>query len=226
MYKYKYIVTKSVIQKWDYKLENALRYIGKSEVDEIITKLHKLRGLDGIGNVITDLGHAWYTKFLGSRFVLDYASKLDDALIFAKKVTFEVKEIINFGGKDVNRFYDIVVDGVKYEMKAWLEWQSWSDGVIRKQFIRDLANPDLSKIDELNWVLKKTDGITDVATLKSKVINALKGDLSKIEDAFDEDMVKKLFPTDNTIRRTNYAEKLIENLDKAENFERVFKVTN
>ncbi|MBP9044577.1 MAG: hypothetical protein KBG49_13915, partial [Spirochaetes bacterium] len=56
------------------KLENALRYIGKSEVDEIITKLHKLRELDGIGNIVADLGHEGYTKFLGSRFVLDYTS--------------------------------------------------------------------------------------------------------------------------------------------------------
>ncbi|NJK96355.1 MAG: hypothetical protein HC905_16875 [Bacteroidales bacterium] len=208
------------------KLEKALRYIGKSEVDEIITKLHKLRELDGIGNIVADLGHEGYTKYLGSRFVLDYASKLDDALIAAKKIAFEVPEAFSFGGKEVDRFYDIVENGVKKELKAWTTWQSWSDDVIRKQFVRDLANPDLSKIDELNWVFKKTDGITDVATLKSKVINALKGDLSKIEDAFDEDMVKKLFPTDNTIRRTNYAEKLIENLDKAGNFERVFKVAN
>jgi hypothetical protein len=203
------------------KLENALRYIGKSEVDEIITKLHKLRKLDGIGNIVADLGHEGYTKFLGSRFVLDYTSKLDDALISAKKVAFEVKEIITIDGKDVDRFYDIVVDGARYEMKAWSKWQSWSDGVIRKQFVRDLANPDLSKIDELNWVFKKTDGITDVDVLRKNVVNALEENSSTLKTAFEanRDQFRRLFGDDiKTI------DDIIDAIDEPDNFKLIFNV--
>ena len=81
-----------------------------------------MRELDGIGNIVADLGHEGYTKYLGSRFVLDYASKLDDALIAAKKIAFEVPETFSFGGKEVDRFYDMVVEEagktVKKELKA------------------------------------------------------------------------------------------------------------
>ncbi len=200
-------------------------FASATEFTHIVEKLNRLKKLDGIETLISDMGSYW-TKFKGSEFVLDYASKLDEALITGKRVKFEVKELIrNASGDVVDRIYDLTIDGTKYEMKAWSKWQRWSDGVIRKQFVRDLANPSLSKLDDLNWVFKKTEDITD-ATLKAKVINALKNDLSKIEEAFDEDMVKKLFPADNTIRRTNYAEKLIENLDRAENFKRVFTVVN
>jgi hypothetical protein len=38
----------------------------------------------------------------------------------------------------VDRFYDVVVDGARYEMKAWSKWQNWSDNVIQNQFVKDL----------------------------------------------------------------------------------------
>lgn len=96
-----------------------------------------------------------------------------------KSKTCSSKRNFSFGGKEVDRFYDIVVDGVSKELKAWSKWHSWSDNVIRKQFVRDLANPRLEKIEKLNWVFKKTDGIADIDFLRKKVIGALESKAGK-----------------------------------------------
>jgi len=108
-------------------------------------------------------------------------------------------------------------------MKCWREWQGWSDNVIQNQFVRDLSNPKLTSLDKLQWVFKKTDGITD-DVLKDKVIGALKKDIPKLKEALDFNTVKKLFPRDELIDETNYVERLIKNFEKAENFNKVFKV--
>ncbi len=97
--------------------------------------------------------------------------------------------------------------------------------VIRKQFIRDLASPDISDIDQLKWVFKKTNGITD-DILKANVINVLKSSTVELTASLDESIVKKLFPADNLITATNYAERLVKNLEKTENFTKIFRVVD
>jgi hypothetical protein len=209
------------------KLENALKYLGKTEIDDVISKLHKLRELKGVDNIVNDLGHNAYTRFLGSRFVLDYASKLDDALIAAKKISFEAPETFSFGGKDVDRFYDIVIEeagkAVKKELKAWSKWHSWSDDVIRKQFVRDLANDKLTEIDELNWVFKKTDGITE-EILKSKVIAALESKAGK--EALKQVPLQKVidFTGLDNLNEVAKAQALINHFKDIDNFKTIFKV--
>jgi hypothetical protein len=108
-------------------------------------------------------------------------------------------------------------------MKCWREWQGWSDNVIYDQFVKDISNQTLDKLEDLQWVFKRTSGITD-DVLKDKVIGALKKDIPKLKEALDFNTVKKLFHGDELIDETNYAERLIKNFEKAENFNKVFKV--
>jgi hypothetical protein len=207
------------------KLEKALRYINKSDVSDMISKLHKLRELEGIDLVVSDLGHESYKKYLGSRFVLDYASKMDEALIAGKKIAFGAPISFNYGGKEVDRVYDIVVkDGnktINKELKAWSSWQNWSDEVIRTQFIKDISNPDLKELDELNWIFKKTEGINDIEVLKDKVIGALESEAGKemLQKTYSKNayQFKKLFGID--IRKIDDIINAIDN-----NFELIFKI--
>ncbi|MEY1638195.1 hypothetical protein [Tenuifilum osseticum] len=89
--------------------------------------------------------------------------------------------------------------------------------------INDLGNEKLGELANLQWVFKKTDGITD-DVLKDKVIGALKKYIPKLKEALDFNTVKKLFPRDELIDETNYVERLIKNFEKAEKFNKVFKV--
>ena len=151
----------------------------------------------------------------------------NDRQLEASAVKFEVKELIETtteqGEKLVTRRYDAIINGAKHEMKCWREWQGWSDNIIRNQFVNDLSNQTLDNLEDLQWVFKKTAGITD-DVLKNKVIGALKKDIPKLKEALNFNTVKKLFPGDELIDETNYTERLIKNFEKAENFNKVFKV--
>jgi hypothetical protein len=84
----------------------------------------------------------------------------------------------------------------------------------------------LTELSKLQWVFKKTSGISDVSTLKPKIIEALSSDAGKtaIKNTLTLDRVKTLFPKDILIDADNYIDRLIINMGKDDIFNTVFKV--
>ena len=88
----------------------------------------------------------------------------------------------------------------------------------------------MKNLGDIQWIFAKTNNISDLQTLKAKVIEALKtADGKPIEE------LKKLFmkPNDFTekIKRwiggdKSSAELLLEWLDKLENFKKFFEIVN
>ena len=88
----------------------------------------------------------------------------------------------------------------------------------------------MKDLGDIQWIFAKTNNISDLQTLKAKVIEALKtADGKPIEE------LKKLFvkPNDFTekIKRwiggdKSSAELLLEWLDKPENFKKIFEIVD
>jgi len=144
--------------------------------------------------------------------------------VIKKDVRFEVKELIDNAGKVTSRQYDAVISGIRHEFKSWREWYSWSDDVIVEQLVKDLANEQIEKLSDLQWVFRRSEGITDIDMLRKKIVGALKKNESKIKQSVNKETVMKLFPEDKLIDDTNCIEKLIYNIDKPENFDKIFKI--
>jgi len=141
-------------------------------------------------------------------------------------VKFEVKELIETtneqGEKLISRRYDVIINGVKHEMKCWREWQGWSDNVIINQFVNDLKNPTLRELEDLKWVFKKTSGITE-EVLKDKVIGALESTTGReaLEQAIKNNMshFQKLFG-----ENVSNADDVIEIIKNKNTFNKIFIV--
>lgn len=125
------------------------------------------------------------------------------------------------------RVYDMVADDVRYEFK---NWNGFYPSTIKTQFIRDLTNPVVSNIDQIKWVFNKTDNISDLGTLKGKVLSALKKvDGSPIDELsqLPLDKVKQLLGNDfGVITEANKAQKLLSALGKDEFFDVIFEVAD
>jgi len=206
-----------LINKFDADIiANAIKNIPDEEIGDIIRQLSKFKDCGGVEDIIKDLGVS-QKKAIGAKFVLKYADQFDPS-----EVQFEVKELIDNAGKITSRRYDAVINGVRHEFKSWREWYSWSDDVIIEQLVKDLANPEIKSLENLQWVFRRSEGITD-EILKANVMKALKSDKGKkmLKEAFSnkEGQFKKLFGD-----KVKSADDIINLIDKPEIFNQIFKV--
>ncbi len=182
--------------------------------------LDKLVDAPGFKKVIEDMSQNW-KKFKGGKFVLEYASK---AVANGKIIRFEVNNLSD----DIRRIYDIEIEVAKGVLKK-LELKNWSEfypDTIKNQFVKDLQK--MKELGEIQWVFNKAGVNSELAGLKDNVIKALKKqDGTPIDELDDitEAQVKKLFPSDiSNITSNNFKEKLLENLNKEEEFSKIFKI--
>lgn len=197
-----------------------MKYIPDDKIDEIIKKLAKFRDCDGIGKVIKDLGTG-KTNAIGTRYVLEYADNFAPIM-----VKFEVEELIEIttesGEKLVTRRYNAVIDGVKHEMKCWREWHVWSDKVIIDQLVKDLVNKNIEKLEDLQWIFKRTEGINEKVLYK-RVIGALESEAGRksLQVAVKNNLenFQKLFG--NEVLDEN---DIIEKLKDKSIFNKIFKI--
>ena len=201
-----------------------------TKITQILTStdseiLEKLLNAQGFDKVLADMAQYW-TKFQGGEFQIAYAKKL---IAEGKIISFEVSNLSD----DLHRVYDIKVEYfIKGELKTKLlelkNWNRFYPETIKNQFLKDLQMID--DLGNVQWIFAKTNNISDLQTLKAKVIEALKtADGKPIEE------LEKLFvkPNDFTekIKRwiggdKSSAELLLEWLDKPENFKKIFEIVN
>lgn len=222
-----------IIEKYPEVAESIMKiadFSSPEELFDIVSKMKKLKNAEGIEKVIKDMSIHWNT-FKGSKFQIDYfTNKLDEIGAKVEELKFEVPhelvEYLDNGDEIVIRIYDATLRGVKYELK---NWNRFFPSTIKKQFVRDLQN--IKSLDELQWVFNKTENIPDLKILKEKIIQTLtKSDgitpIDELIENFDDLKVKELFPNDNLINPSNYADRLILNLKNETVFDKLFEVAN
>ena len=114
------------------------------------------------------------------------------------------------------------------EFKDWTDWKKWSDDVIRKQFVNDLANPEFSELGKLKWVFRKTN--IDETNLKKNIMKALrKADGSPVDELTNitTQKVRLLFPKESKfINKSNRINFLLEKLEDKNIFFQIFEIVN
>jgi hypothetical protein len=187
--------------------------------------LDKLAEIPGFDKVISDMAQHW-NKFHGGKHVLEYFSKKVDNI--SGKISFEIKQAINFNGETVARVYDAIVESaegvVRYEMK---NWSGWFPNTIKTQFVRDLQA--INTLDELKWVFNSTQGVNK-GNLKTKFLETLKkvdgSPISELEN-IPMNKVKQLFgEAVENIDEFNKAEKIIEALSENRVFNQIFEIVD
>ena len=201
-----------------------------TKITQILTStdseiLEKLLNAQGFDKVLADMAQYW-TKFQGGEFQIAYAKRL---IAEGKIISFEVSNLSD----DLHRIYDIKVEYfIKGELKTKLlelkNWNRFYPETIKNQFLKDLQK--MEDLGEIQWIFAKTDNISDLRTLKAKVIAALKtanGEpikelkkLFKPNSAFSEKFLKW------TKGDKFSAELFLEWLDKPEIFEKIFEIVD
>lgn len=86
----------------------------------------------------------------------------------------------------------------------------------------------MEDVGNIQWIFHKTGNTTDLKSLKENVIKALrKADGSPTEELKNVTFTKakQLFP-DRLMTEDNYLERIINNLEKDEVFNKIFTITN
>ena len=187
--------------------------------------LEKLLNAQGFDKVLADMAQYW-TKFQGGEFQIAYAKRL---IAEGKIISFEVSNLSD----DLHRIYDIEVvtfeEGRKIIKKLELKnWNYFYPETIKNQFLKDLQKMD--KLGDIQWIFAKTNNISDLQTLKAKVIEALKtADGKPIEE------LEKLFKPNSDFSKKILkwmggkeisSEIFLQWLDKLENFKKFFEIVD
>jgi hypothetical protein len=160
----------------------------------------------------------YWTKFKGGKFQLEYAAKLVEK---GKIVKFEVSSLSD----EFKRIYDITYEAFengrdvikKLELK---NWNNFYPETIKNQFVKDLQN--IKEFGEIEWIFNKTDVITDIPTLKTKVMGALN---VKDLDGIPLNKIKELLGNSfGKVDDLNKSEKLLKALNDDSIFESIFKI--
>ena len=97
---------------------------------------------------------------------------------------------------------------------------------IKNQFLKDLQN--MKDLGDIQWIFAKTNNISDLQTLKAKVIAALKtADGKPIEELekISTEQTKKLFPEfKDVINNNNKNRFLLEKLNEDDFFKKIFQI--
>ncbi len=139
--------------------------------------------------------------------------------------TIKFEQVVHmFGLDEVKRVYDFMVDGKRYELKAWTKWAHWSDEAFLNQFVKDIANID--NLKNLQWVFMKTEDITE-ENLHKYVIKVLKSQQgrNKLIRCLELEKTKALFGFLKKIEDSNeLVENIIKHFENKEKFYTLFKV--
>ena len=99
---------------------------------------------------------------------------------------------------------------------------------IKNQFLKDLQN--MNDLGDIQWIFAKTNNISDLQTLKAKVIAALKTadgkPIEELEKLFEEPSaftkkISKWLKVDDIS-----SEVFLQWLDKPENFKKIFEIVD
>ncbi len=97
---------------------------------------------------------------------------------------------------------------------------------IKNQFLKDLQK--MNDLGDIQWIFAKTNNISDLQTLKAKVIAALKtADGKPIEELekISIEQIKKLFPEfKDVINNNNKNRFLLEKLNEDDFFKKIFQI--
>ena len=201
-----------------------------TKITQILTStdseiLEKLLNAQGFDKVLADMAQYW-TKFQGGEFQIAYAKRL---IAEGKIISFEVSNLSD----DLHRIYDIKVEYfIKGELKTKLlelkNWNRFYPETIKNQFLKDLQN--MNDLGDIQWIFAKTNNISDLQTLKAKVIAALKtADGKPIEE------LEKLFKPNSDFSKKILkwmggkeisSEIFLQWLDKLENFKKFFEIVD
>ena len=123
----------------------------------------------------------------------------------------------------------MAVGGVKYEFR---NWSGFYPSTIRTQFLRDLTNSNIGSLDDIKWIFNKTEGESDLNSLRSQVLTALKktddSPVDELENLFANDLTSN-FPErmSNLFKKPiDAAEDLLEILNEPNTFNQIFEVAN
>ena len=107
-------------------------------------------------------------------------------------------------------------------------WNHFYPETIKNQFLKDLQN--MKDLGDIQWIFAKTNNISDLQTLKAKVIEALKtADGKPIEE------LEKLFKPNSDFSKKILkwmggkeisSEIFLQWLDKLENFKKFFEIVD
>ena len=107
-------------------------------------------------------------------------------------------------------------------------WNRFYPETIKNQFLKDLQN--MNDLGDIQWIFAKTNNISDLQTLKAKVIAALKTadgkPIEELEKLFEEPSaftkkISKWLKVDDIS-----SEVFLQWLDKPENFKKIFEIVN
>lgn len=105
-------------------------------------------------------------------------------------------------------------------------WDRFYPETIKNQFLKDLQN--MKDLGDIQWIFAKTNNISDLQTLKAKVIAALKtADGKPIEELekISTEQTKKLFPEfKDVINNNNKNRFLLEKLNEDDFFKKIFQI--
>ena len=105
-------------------------------------------------------------------------------------------------------------------------WNHFYPETIKNQFLKDLQN--MKDLGDIQWIFAKTNNISDLQTLKAKVIAALKtADGKPIEELekISTEQTKKLFPEfKDVINNNNKNRFLLEKLNEDDFFKKIFQI--
>ncbi|MDR2407324.1 MAG: hypothetical protein LBE13_04320, partial [Bacteroidales bacterium] len=173
-------IIKTLEEKNKYK-PDMLKELKKVLDDVDPATLEKLADIENFDKVLEDMVTHW-NKFKGGKFQLEYAKNLIGE---GKTIKFEVSDLSD----NIKRIYDIeyyeVLDGVPHPRRLELKsWDNFYPETVKSQFVKDLQK--MENAGNIQWIFNKTNTISDMQTLKAKVISALKkADGSPIDEIGD-----------------------------------------
>ncbi len=197
------------------QIEKALHFVPLEDVEDFLNLLNRLKDNRTLDRVLPQLGE-FYNKDKGARFVLKYAGSFPPDVIN----TIKFEQVVHmFGLDEVKRVYDFVIDGKKYELKAWTKWAHWSDDAFLNQFVKDIAS--IGDLENLQWVFMRTEDITE-ENLHKYIMNALKTE--KCEQLMNryvsKEKLEQLFGTEVKSKKLGNA--LAELLEQEKKLESIF----
>jgi hypothetical protein len=185
--------------------------------------LEKLVDVPGFDTVVEDMTVYW-TKFHGGKFQLNYAARLVED---GKTIRLEVSNLSD----NLKRIYDIeydeILDGITHTRRLELKnWDNFYPETVKSQFVKDLQK--MENAGDVQWIFNKTSTITDMQTLKTKVISVLKkADGSPIDElnVISVKQIEKLFPKDvGNITDSNKLRFLLQKLEDNNVFDQIFEI--
>jgi hypothetical protein len=153
---------------------------------EGLSELAQKAGPDGVKHVARmarRLGARSPITRAGQRFVIQV---MRPALANAKNVQVEAIVRISKAGKQVRRYYDLIIDGVHYECKNWIGWATFPPSKLdvfrrrafataQEQFLRDIAYHGPDALARLRWVVPKEFLAKHGAAMRTEMENLVRG---------------------------------------------------